>query len=101
MAEKPGLPTRSGQHLPLKSIRASGATLQTGMPVFRSAPTGQGGCRSTARFVLSLGKFGRSGLYALGGNAVLWISFLPINGRIVLRLPLEDTSEPSDDAGRG
>lgn len=32
---------------------------------------------STARLVLSFGKFGRSGLYAICGNAVLWNGFLP------------------------
>ncbi len=30
----------------------------------------------------------------------LQLETIPINGRIGLRAPLEDTSEPSDDAGR-
>jgi len=53
MAERPGLPTRSDQHLSQKINQTGGAALQTGMPVFRPAPpakvvvgTGQDGCRS-------------------------------------------------------
>jgi len=61
MAERPGLPTRSDQHLSQKINQAGGAALQTGMPVWRAAPpakvvvgTGQDGCRSSGNFARAI-----------------------------------------------
>ena len=68
-AEEPGLPTRSDQNPTLKNYTAGGTALQTGMPVFRSAPpakmvvaTGQRGCRSTAGLKMAVQALG--GRYA-------------------------------------
>jgi hypothetical protein len=75
-AEDPSLPTRSDQHLFPKTNQAGGAALQTGKPVFRSAPpakmvvgAGQGGCRSTVDAVRAE-EGAESGIEALAEGAV-------------------------------